>query len=147
MWNEAPAREASGAKALEHKGGRDARATAEFTKWHRTIGREFWATDVDLIEWRSRYGTIMPVATWEVSAISGAPNPPETYKDSVVERYNVRDLQGFAAREVANALGCHSFVLLAMPDLSQAWLYCLTDPRGWMLLKDIHAIEAFIRRL
>lgn len=121
----------SGGKAHQRADTED--RSAKYRRWHRTLDRKYYASDVDLIEWRSRRGEIVPVATTELTQC-GNETLSQSYFDAILERYQSRDLQAYMAREVAAALGVDCFIVVFRENLSEFFVYNLSKERGWWTL-------------
>lgn len=123
-------RTASGAKAYQRADG-EYRAQP-YSDWHRTLGRELLASDIDSIEWRLIDGEPVAVGVMELTRVDSQTASP-SYLQAILDRYE-RDFQARAARRVAEALGCKAWVILFSQDCKRFWVYNLTDSRGWFKL-------------
>jgi len=92
-------------------------------------------TDVDNIEWRLHQGVWLPVAVLELTRVDGNIPVPDSYRANVLTRFQ-RDVQGETAVTVARRLGCKAWVVLFRWDMSDLWVFNLTDSRGWWHLNE-----------
>lgn len=104
---------------------------AAYRIFRRTI-KQAGATDFDQVEWRfDRDRKAYPAALFEMTRLDGNRPVPQSYLDSVLNRITVRDWQGRFAKVGAGLLGCKAWIVLFRYDLTQFWVYNLTDERGW----------------
>lgn len=110
--------------------------------------------DVDFIEWRFRptQGEGEPemyaAGVIEVTRVDKGKNVDERYKNQVLTRYDARDLQGKAARKLAQALNTKAYIVLFREDCSEFWVYNLTDNwKEWRYFPSPILMAAFIRGL
>lgn len=134
----------SGAKAHQRADGED-RAVI-YREWHRTLSKKFAATDIDLIEWRYRGGVLIPVAVMEITRVDPEVKVTVNYLAAILKRMNERDTQGAAARYVAEKLGCRVWIVAFRYDLSEFWVYNLTDSQGWFH-RTLAGMIAFLGKL
>jgi len=117
-----------------------------YSRWHRTLDRSLLMADVDFIEWRFRNGEIVPVGVMEVTRIDLGRVVNENYLNAILQRYNVRDLQGRIARKVAEKMGTKAYIVLFREDCSEFWVYDLTNSIGWDYYNP-QEMENFLRWL
>ncbi len=134
----------SGAKAHQRKDTEN--RVLPYSLWHRTLDSSLIMLDVDFIEWRFRRGELVPVGVMEVTRADNGITVSENYLDSMLQRYNVRDLQGKIARKVAQKMGTKAFIVLFREDCSEFWVYNLTDNNGWDYF-DPKEMEDFLKQL
>ncbi len=134
----------SGAKA--HQRGDIENRILPYSLWHRTLDRSLLMLDVDFIEWRFRDGDPVPVGVMEVTRVDSGKDVNENYLNSILQRYDIRDLQGKVARKVAEALRTRAYIVLFRENCSEFWVYDLTCNRGWIHF-DPKEMEAFLKRL
>ncbi|MDX2273768.1 MAG: hypothetical protein NW237_17705 [Cyanobacteriota bacterium] len=117
-----------------------------YSDWHRTLDRKLLMIDVDFIEWRYREGELIPVGVMEVTRVDHDKLVTPAYLAAIIDRFESRDLQAKAARQVAAALGVNAFIVLFREDCREFWVYNLTDPSPWQhLLPD--QMETFLKAL
>jgi hypothetical protein len=121
--------------------------TAEYRKWRWCFGDGKYVNDVDHVEWRMVDGKPKAVAVFELSRVDGNVHVPDKYLDAVLSRYNKRDGQSAFIKYTAQAFNTHAWIVLFRWDLSEFWVYNLTNNSGWYknLTKDQY--EDWIRRL
>ena len=113
-----------------------------YSKWRYDIsttpaGAKLYCIDVDFIEWGFDSNVLYPAAVMEVTRCDMGKHIGEQYLESILNRFNSRDLQGRAARYVAKALSAQSgreicaFINLFREDASEFWVYNLTREKGW----------------
>ena len=134
----------SGAKA--HQRGDTENRILPYSLWHRTLDRSLLMLDVDFIEWRFQNGELIAVGVMEVTRVDSAKDVNENYLNSILRRYDSRDLQGNVARKVAEALKTRAYIVLFRENCSEFWVYDLTYNRGWMHF-DPKEMKAFLKRL
>jgi hypothetical protein len=103
----------------------------DYRQWRFGLGNGCYVADVDQVEWRLRDGERVPVALFEMSRVDGNVSVPDTYLKAVLVRLLERDQQGHAAKTFAKALGCKAWIVLFRWDMTEFWVYNLTDDRGW----------------
>ncbi len=109
--------------------------------------------DVDFIEWRFRRNRegeseMYAVGVMEVTRVDKGKTVDESYKRQVLARYNERDLQGKAARKLAEALNTKAYIVLFREDCSEFWIYDLTSNwENWRYLPNPDLMASFIRGL
>lgn len=81
----------SGAKGYQRHDTED--RSLEFRKWHRTLDKSLYATDVDLVEIRIINNIPTPVATLEITRVDKHKSVNEQYLSAIVERFEKRDFQ------------------------------------------------------
>lgn len=128
----------AGSKGIQNTEDAIDRAFA-YKSWHRTLGPQCAATDVDVIEWR--YGR--PVAVHELTSIPGNREIPPSYLEAISNRYR-RDGQGRYAGLVAEALDCPLQVIAYRWDLSEFWVWFV--PGEWQRFNQAEFAD-FIREL
>ncbi|HEX3643381.1 MAG TPA: hypothetical protein VHV10_19010 [Ktedonobacteraceae bacterium] len=117
-----------------------------YSLWHRTLDRSLLMLDVDFIKWRFRDGELVPVGVMEVTRVDSGKDVNENYLNSILQRYDIRDLQGKIARKVAEALKTRAYIVLFRENCSEFWVYDLTYSRGWIHF-DPKEMRAFLKRL
>ncbi len=121
---------AQGTKGKQRKDRED--RAAGYREWRQAFGGGCYVEDVDQVEWRKGVsGELCPVATLELTRLDGNRNPPATYLQNILARFGERDFQATHSRHVAGALGVSCFVVLFRWDLSEFWIYNLSEKRGW----------------
>ncbi|MBV9673356.1 MAG: hypothetical protein JO076_11115 [Verrucomicrobia bacterium] len=135
---------ASGAKAHQREDTEN--RILPYSLWHRTLDRSLLMLDVDFIEWRFKDGELIPAGVMEVTRVDMGKVVDQGYLESIVRRYDMRDLQGRVAREVAKALKTRAYVVLFREDCSEFWVYDLTYNRGWAYFNP-EEMEAFLKRI
>jgi hypothetical protein len=118
-----------GTKAYQRHDTED-RAFA-YKKWHRTIGKYCYATDVDLIEWRIKAGVMKPVAITELSRVDNGVFVNSQYLSSVRARWNQRDMQKKTLLYTAAKLCVPIYLVLFREDLSEFWVDNLYSQTHW----------------
>jgi hypothetical protein len=118
-----------GAKGRQHHTRED--RTLDYRAWHRTWASSCFVSDIDQLEWRMIGGEVTPVALIELTRIDGAPNPPASYFRAILTRFEERDAQAKAARTFARLLGVTAWIVVYHHDLSNLWVYNLSNSRGW----------------
>lgn len=117
-----------------------------YSDWHRTLSKKLLMLDVDFIEWRFRNGELVPVGVMEVTRVDHGKDVNDRYLNAILNRFNERDLQGRAARKVADALGAKAYIVLFRQDCSEFWVYNMTDEHGWHYFIPI-GMERFLENL
>ena len=117
-----------------------------YSDWHRTLDRRLLMLDVDFIEWRYRGGELVAVGVMEVTRVDKDKEAHHGYLKAIVDRFDTRDLQGRAARKVAEALKTKAYIVLFREDCSEFWVYNLTDKGSWLYFKT-EEMERFLKSL
>lgn len=104
---------------------------AFYRAWRFSWGGGAFVSDLDQIEWRVMDGKIRPVAVFEMTRLDGDMKPPQTYFDAIEKRFSTRDGQGGAVLEFACRLGVPAAIVLFRHDLSEFWVYVLSNPTKW----------------
>lgn len=104
--------------------------TAAYRKWRRSLPQA-GATDFDQVEWRYRNKELEPVALLELTRVDGNVSLPPSYLQSILDRFEKRDWQGKLAKRAALQLGVKAWIVAFRHDLTDFWVYNLTDGRGW----------------
>jgi hypothetical protein len=102
--------------------------------------------DIDQVEWRVIDEVPTPVAMLELSRVDGNVHLPPSYMKAVLDRFNKRDGQGETIRAFAKSLEVKAWIVLFRWDLTEFWVYNLTDSRGWWEMKK-PKYEHWIRNL
>ncbi|WP_135604103.1 hypothetical protein [Methanococcoides sp. NM1] len=118
----------SGSKAYQRKDMED--RGAEYRLWHRSLAPYCVAFDVDFIEWRTRGGKRVPVAITEITRVDSGKSVTPRYLDSILKRYNERDMQGYVTRYLANKLEIPAYIILYRQGCSEFWIYKF-DNENW----------------
>ena len=133
----------SGAKAHQRDDLED-RALL-FKLWHRDLDPSLYSTDIDQIEWRSINGRLTPVAVYEITRIDGDADPPPAYYESILKRFEERDMQADSVVMVARALKTKPYIILYHKNLkrfhvydfgSKTW-YHYNEPRMVMFIEKL----------
>ena len=123
---------APGGKGRQTADRGDRQAAYNDWRWWKSGG--YYVCDIDQLEWRIIDGAIRPVAYLELSRVDGNVSiEASSYKARALERMQRRDGQGAAAVAFASLLGVHAYFILWRWDLTEFWLYNLTQSRGWRL--------------
>lgn len=109
-------------------------------------GRELLVTDLDQIEYAFVDGEPIPVAVLELSRVDGDVKVPPSYLRAVLDRFQKRDAQGKVSCHLASRLGCKCWIVLFRYDLSEFWVFNLSDSRGWWNLSQ-PVYERWLERL
>ncbi len=104
---------------------------ADYRNWRHQFGGGCYVSDVDQLEWRIVDDEIRIVASIELSRVDGNVPIPDSYQDAVVNRFGNRDGQSKIIREVAARLGVPAWIVLFRWDLSEFWVFNLSEARGW----------------
>jgi hypothetical protein len=105
--------------------------TAVYRRFRRTI-RQAGATDFDQVEWRyNDHKNLVPVALLELTRVDGNMPVPAGYLNAILARYMERDWQGALAVAGAGYLGVRAWIVAFRYDLTEFWVYNLSDRRGW----------------
>lgn len=124
---------ASGSKAYQRTDTEN--RIKPYSDWHRTLDRKLLMLDVDFIEWRYRNGQLVAVGVMEVTRVDNGKQVNEQYLSAIINRFETRDLQARAAKQVAAALKTHAYILLFREDCTEFWIYNLSTPNGWKYLE------------
>lgn len=117
-----------------------------YSDWHRTLSKNLLMLDIDFIEWRFRNGRLVPVGVMEVTRVDIDKYVTINYLNSIINRFEQRDLQARVARTVANALNTKAYIILFREDCSEFWVYNLTDKTMWANY-DPKQMEDFLQGL
>jgi hypothetical protein len=134
----------SGAKAHQRQDTEN--RVLPYSLWHRTLHKSLYMLDVDFVEWRFKYGKMIPVGVMEVTRVDNGKTVDSHYCAEILERYDERDFQGRATRIISNALGTKSYIVLFREDCSEFWVFNLTDNAGWAHYNPSE-MEAFLKSL
>jgi hypothetical protein len=119
----------SGSKAYQRPDGEN--RARQYSDWHRTLDRRLLMIDVDFIEWRIRNGRLVAVGVMEITRVDHGKSVSPAYLNAIVNRFEQRDLQARAARQVAAALGTKAYIVLYREQCTEFWIYNLSDRQGW----------------
>ena len=102
----------------------------------RTLSKDTpLTTDADQIEWvRQPDGSYRAVALFELTQRqlgTHAAEPPPSYFQHLLRRYEQEGVQGELARTQARALGCHAYIVVFNDDASTLWVYNLSLRGRW----------------
>lgn len=96
---------------------------AGYRSWHRRLGAELLAMDVDQVEYRiDGEGQPRLRAILELTRIDGAPDPPPSYFASILTRAGKRDAQVQILRLVAESCGVPIYYVAYMKDRSRFYV-------------------------
>ena len=130
-WSDAKTKKLSG-KLTKVRQRKDVEDRAhEYRKWRRGFGRRLYVSDIDHLECRVIHGTMVPVAALELTRVDGNVKVPQSYLDAIYQRFTKRDGQGAIITRLAELLNIKAWVVLFRWDLTEFWVYNLTDERGW----------------
>lgn len=85
---------------------------SKYSEWHRTLGPEYHAIDIDFIEWRSERGVV------GVLGVTGRLNNEEHIRASKQVIWNRTGLERTIMSQVGAAFGVPSFLVMHTADLS-----------------------------
>ena len=117
-----------------------------YSEWHRKLGRSYYSSDVDSIEWRFVDGELKAVGVMEITRVDDGITVGEKYLSSILDRFINRDLQSKTATRVAEVLNTKVYIILFRENCKEFWLYNLTDRKGWTHLNE-YWMSYFIRNL
>jgi len=103
----------------------------EYKQWRWHLGHGCYVADVDAVEWRMKDDQLIPAAVFEMTRVDGNAEVPPSYLRAIIKRMEERDLQGKLAKKVAEKLGVKAWIVAFRHDLTDFWIYNLTDSRGW----------------
>jgi hypothetical protein len=119
-----------------------------YSNWHyERKNRGLYMTDIDFIEWRyNKHKELVAVGLMEVTRVDQGIEVNDVYTNQILSRYKTQ-LQGQAARKIAEALNTKAYIVLFRDDCTEFWIYCLTD--NWKAWKTLTAatMEAFLNGL
>ncbi len=128
-----PDTKAGGGKRIGNREHED--SSRGYRAWRGEVskGNKLYQGDIDQVEWRLVRPDmhVEPVALIELTRISGAPNPPRSYFESIMARLVERDSQRKRAEEWAARLRCKAYFCAWHHSLNEFHLFNLTDDRGW----------------
>ena len=104
---------------------------ADYRSWRFSWGGGAFVSDLDQIEWRMDGGAIRPVAIFEMTRLDGNMTPPRGYFIAIEKRFTERDGQAAAVLEFGRRLGVPVAIVLFRHDLSEFWVYVLSNPSKW----------------
>lgn len=121
-----------GVKDKQREGDID--SSAPFKKWHRLLGREYYAQDVDLIDYRYYRGRIRYAAIMELTKCFNDNGPDEDYLNSLLSRWRDRDGQAKVMVDIASRLSAPLYIVLFTvkldsPDLF--WILSVEKLKWW----------------
>jgi hypothetical protein len=131
---------------------REDRAAA-YKNWHSKIGQQYYATDIDQIEWRGTGENTRAVAILELTRIDGPLHSPFGYRRKALARITKRDWQSTYAQKAAKMLGVDVFYVLFTADLSQFHVTNLSKskdgigPHWWWVMSQEQYRDLFLRKL
>jgi len=121
--------------------------TAPYRKMRRTF-KQAGATDFDQVEWRyDGFGELIPVALLELTRVDGNVYVPPTYFEAILKRFIERDWQGQLACKGAELLGTTAWIVAFRHDLTEFWIYNLSDRRGWASGNQAWYEKCFLEKL
>jgi len=106
--------------------------TIAYRDWRRTFpkGSPF-TTDLDQIEIRRIDGQLQPVAVLELTRTDGTGPVGQGYLNAITDRFYKRDGQAALAVHLADRLDCKAAIVLFREDLTEFWVFNLSDRDGW----------------
>ena len=110
--------------------------TLSYRKWRWEFGNGCYVNDIDQVEWRVVDGKPTPVGVLEISRVDGNVEVPDSYLNAVLDRFKKRDSQAQIILNLANSIGVKVWVSLFRYDLTEFWVYNLTNDRGWFHLNQ-----------
>jgi hypothetical protein len=105
--------------------------TLAYRDWRRTAGQRLYVMDFDQVEWRVIDGKFEPVAIVELTMVNGTIRVPQGYLDAIITRFTERDGQASILREAAERMRIKAWITLFRWDLSEFWIYNLSENTGW----------------
>lgn len=117
-----------------------------YSDWHRTLSKKLLMLDIDFVEWRFKDGKLVPVGVMEVTRVDKDKSVTINYLNSIINRFEQRDIQARTTRMVASALNAKAYIILFREDCSEFWVYDLTDQKGWAHF-DPKQMEEFLQGL
>lgn len=119
-----------------------------YREWHLKVGRQYYAQDIDQVEYRFRNGAITPVAIFEMTrADIGKGKLHDKYLSAVLDRLSGRDTQGRLVRLIADRLGTDAWIVVYRPNLSIFHAYNLQQDTGWYLFEGKTEYAKWLRSL
>jgi len=103
------------------------RENPNYSDWHRTIGRDYYANDVDWLEWRIGPEGPQVVALIELTYSENTPG--RRYCDVALARFK-RDGQYTITKMVSQALEVPAFFVIARYDL-EVFCVCRLSNGAW----------------
>jgi hypothetical protein len=120
---------------------------AAYRKWRWNLGHGCYVNDIDQVEWRHRNGEIEAVAILELSRVDGNAKVPDSYLDAVLNRFKKRDGQSKFINWVSKKLGIKTYIVLFRWDMTEFWLYDITNDIGWIKSMDLEWYTRWIMSL
>lgn len=111
-----------------------------YLEWRRHISGGLYLNDIDSIEWRARDGQLVPVAVIEVTRVDLGKHVSDRYLASIIERFMVRDKQGYMTKYIADKLGVRAYINLFRQDNSEFWIYSFNQER-WRHMTPKEMVE------
>ena len=118
---------------------------ASYRAWRWTLGGGCYVSDIDHVEYRIVGDEIKPVALLELTRVDGDRLIPNKYLSSILDRFKKRDAQKKLITFAATELKCKAWVVLFRHDLSEFWLYNLSNERGWYKNLDKSQYKTWIK--
>tara|TARA_Y100000593_G_scaffold31767_3_gene62484 strand:- start:15950 stop:16426 length:477 start_codon:yes stop_codon:yes gene_type:complete len=118
-----------GGKGRQRKDRED--RTLGYRSWRLEQARGLYTTDVDQVEWRAIGGKLVPVAILELTRVDGDRRPVQKYFDAIIDRFTNRDSQKQTITYVADKLNVNAFIVAYLQNLSQFYVYNLSEGDGW----------------
>lgn len=120
-----------GVKATQMEGRDDHHK--DYVEWHKKLGGECYAQDVDQVEWRNIDGYFEPIAVLEITSVESDAPVPDSYRRNTLMRWNSRgDGQAPMSIEVGRRLGCPVYLVLFRANTKEFWVCDLTHgDRHW----------------
>ncbi len=104
---------------------------AAYAAFRRPLGLGV-VMDFDQVEYRrDANGDLVPAALLELTRVDGNIPVPKTYLAAILARYQKRDRQSQLVCEGARRLGTTAWIVAFRHDLTEFWIYNLSDERGW----------------
>jgi len=150
---------ADGSKALQRLDTED--RTTGYRLWRREIGKTVkdgrkrrtpYTSDLDQIEYIFVDDVPVPVGILELTRFDMDENDmPSTswmkYRNSVWERFFLRDAQGRFITMIAKALNCQAWIVLFRHDLQSFWLFNMLDQEASWIHKDASTYQDWLVEL
>lgn len=117
-----------------------------YSEWHRSLGRSYYSSDIDSIEWRFVDGELKAVGVMEITRVDNGIFVNDKYLSSILDRFTNRDLQSRTALKVSKALETNTYIILFRENCKEFWIYNLTSKKGWIHLNTFW-MSQFIKNL
>lgn len=151
---------ADGSKAYQRGADKEDRSLI-YRNWRREVGKTekngryrktCYTSDLDQIEYVFHKDVPYPVAVFELTRYDhdeydGPAHSWAKYRQSILDRFFLRDAQGKFVIKIAELLGCDAYIILFRKDLEAFWIFDMTHRDAQWVRKDADEYKLWLTEL